>query len=105
LLQLTWIDELLEQVKKLFTSLYGDQLKKQDASKIKCHFDDYFESRITQLEKNAGGFSRAVVNVNVPSTPNSAIVATKDAPPPMPGISRGILHYFVNTIWIYLTQV
>lgn len=93
LLQLTWIDELLDQVKKLFTSLYGEQLKKPHTSAIKCHFDDYFESRVRELEKKAGG-SRPVPSATDSSSATSTIDNGQwDAPPPpppMPGLMKGI---------------
>jgi signal recognition particle receptor subunit alpha len=52
-LQLTWIDELVDSVKTLFIALYGDQLKKPNTSVIECPFDEYFEQRVRELEKNA----------------------------------------------------
>ncbi|TID16022.1 P-loop containing nucleoside triphosphate hydrolase protein [Venturia nashicola] len=51
LLQITWIDQLLENVRVLFTELYGDQLTKQNTSKFLCPFDDYFDRQIAELEK------------------------------------------------------
>lgn len=51
LLQITWIDQLLENVRVLFTELYSDQLTKQNTSKIVCPFDDYFDRQIAELEK------------------------------------------------------
>ncbi|KAF8544477.1 signal recognition particle, alpha subunit, N-terminal-domain-containing protein [Trichophaea hybrida] len=91
LLQLTWIDELLDTVKKLFTSLYGDQLKKPYTSAIECHFDDYFTSRVQELEKKYGTVARATINV--PSTDVSRAATPQndkwDAPPPLiPGLLK-----------------
>ena len=88
LLQLTWIDELLDTVKKLFVALYGDQLKKPHTSTIECHFDDYFESRVRELEKKAGGPAR------VP-TPNvvDGLIEKGDGwagAPPIPGMMKGV---------------
>lgn len=51
LLQITWIDQLLENVRVLFTELYSDQLTKQNTSKVICPFDDYFDRQIAELEK------------------------------------------------------
>ncbi|KAF3901530.1 hypothetical protein ABW21_db0200156 [Orbilia brochopaga] len=59
LLQLTWIDELLDQVKKLFVALYGDKIKASNGSKIECHFDKYFDSSVTSLESKAGNQAAA----------------------------------------------
>ncbi|KAF3941652.1 hypothetical protein ABW19_dt0203370 [Dactylella cylindrospora] len=92
LLQLTWIDELLDQVRKLFTALYGEQIRKNNGSKIVCHFDKYFDSSVRSLESKAGG-------VPIIRPPNGAIDASAAkgasdsndddewlAPPPMPGV-------------------
>lgn len=51
LLQITWIDQLLENVRVLFTELYSDQLTKQNTSKVVCPFDEYFDRQIAELEK------------------------------------------------------
>ncbi|KAE9992798.1 hypothetical protein EG327_007722 [Venturia inaequalis] len=51
LLQISWIDQLLENVRVLFTELYSDQLTKQNTSKVICPFDDYFDRQIAELEK------------------------------------------------------
>jgi signal recognition particle receptor subunit alpha len=91
LLQLTWIDELLDTVKKLFTSLYGDQLKKPNTSTIECHFDDYFASRVQDLEKKYGSATRPTTHAPA----NTAHAAPNpqnekwDAPPPVPGLMKG----------------
>jgi len=91
LLQLTWIDELLDTVKKLFTTLYGEQLKKPHTSTIECHFDDYFENRMRELEKKAGGPRPIASNVDSRSTTPTIVKEQWDAPPPpppMPGIMK-----------------
>lgn len=85
LLQLTWIDELLDTVKKLFTSLYGEQLKKPHTSTIECHFDDYFTSRVTELEKKYGTAARTVV---VPPPASPTIEKWDAPPPPNPGLIK-----------------
>ncbi|KAF8428258.1 signal recognition particle, alpha subunit, N-terminal-domain-containing protein [Tirmania nivea] len=83
LLHLAWIDELLDTVKKLFVALYGEQLKKPHVSTIECHFDDYFESRVRELEKKAGGPAKAPVH----STANGKDEGWGEAPP-IPGMMR-----------------
>ncbi|KAK9428390.1 SRP54-type protein [Lipomyces doorenjongii] len=56
LLQISFIDELLASVKKLFTTLYGDELKNKDPEKLPvCKFDDYFAVRYAELEKLSVG--------------------------------------------------
>ena len=91
LLQLTWIDELLDTVKTLFTTLYGEQLKKSNGSTIECHFDDYFNSRVQELEKKAGGQSRlssgtATAYTDSPAPPDPS----QWAPPPIPSLLKGM---------------
>lgn len=84
LLHLTWIDELLDTVKKLFIALYGEQLKKPHISTIECHFDEYFESRVRELEKKAGGPAKAPPVKNIP---NGKDEGWGEAPP-IPGMMR-----------------
>ncbi|EPS36947.1 hypothetical protein H072_9491 [Dactylellina haptotyla CBS 200.50] len=55
LLQLTWIDELLDKVKKLFVTLYEHEIKNSKGTKIQCPFDQYFDSIIRSLERKAVG--------------------------------------------------
>ncbi|KAI5852282.1 signal recognition particle, alpha subunit, N-terminal-domain-containing protein [Tricharina praecox] len=88
LLQLTWIDELLDTVKTLFTSLYGDQLKKPHTSTIECHFDDYFNTRVHDLEKKYGAVTRPVVAAAPAPSESPALQDKWDAPPPIPGSMR-----------------
>lgn len=75
-------------MKKLFVALYGDQLKKPHTSTIECHFDDYFESRVRELEKKAGGPAR----VPTPSIVDSSIGKGDGwtEAPPIPGMMRGV---------------
>ncbi|KAJ8098664.1 SRP54-type protein [Lipomyces tetrasporus] len=66
LLQISFIDELLASVKKLFTTLYGDELKDKDPESLPvCRFDNYFAVRYAELEKLSAG--RKVGEVSVPS--------------------------------------
>lgn len=48
---MTWIDQLLENVRVLFTELYSDQLTKPNTSNIVCPFDHYFDRQVADLEK------------------------------------------------------
>jgi signal recognition particle receptor subunit alpha len=51
LVHLTWIDKLLDNVRALFTGLYGEQLKKEHTSILDCRkFTPYFERQIQELE-------------------------------------------------------
>lgn len=81
LLQLTWIDELLDTVKKLFVTLYGEELKKPHTSTIECHFDDYFESRVRELEKRAGGPARPIAAAQVDNGWQESPISSKPGTP------------------------
>ncbi len=72
--------------------LYGDQLKKPHTTVVECHFDEYFDLQIRELEKTAlnqdtrVAESAALIEVAPPSTPKDH----RDEPPPLPGVlSRG----------------
>ncbi|KAH0538208.1 hypothetical protein FGG08_005177 [Glutinoglossum americanum] len=87
LLHLSWIDELLDKVKDLFVELYGSQLKKPNTSVVECHFGDYFDTIVRDLETASGGLpERYVATVAKSVPPNPAL--SLDEPPPLPGILR-----------------
>lgn len=49
---MTWIDKLLDNVRALFTGLYGEKLKKEHTAIIDTSkFNPYFERQIQELEK------------------------------------------------------
>ncbi|CAG8950096.1 hypothetical protein HYFRA_00008330 [Hymenoscyphus fraxineus] len=91
LLHLSWIDKLVDNIKTLFVDLYGDQLKKPHTTVVECHFDDYFDQQVRELEKTA-------LNQDTRTAESSAfleevppsISESIDEPPPLPGLlSRG----------------
>ncbi|KAM7209712.1 putative signal recognition particle receptor subunit alpha [Naviculisporaceae sp. PSN 640] len=52
LLHLSWIDKLVDNIKAIFVSLYGDQLKKPNTTILECPgFDAYFDQQYAELEK------------------------------------------------------
>ncbi|KAH6854909.1 signal recognition particle, alpha subunit, N-terminal-domain-containing protein [Chaetomium sp. MPI-CAGE-AT-0009] len=54
LLHLPWIDKLVDNIKAIFLSLYGDQLKKPNTTIIECiKFDEYFEQQLQELEQGS----------------------------------------------------
>lgn len=68
--------------------MYGEQLKRPHTSTIECHFDNYFDSRIAELERRSGGPARFIAPpVSAEQTPE---LEKWDAPlpPPIPGILR-----------------
>ncbi|KAG0651428.1 Signal recognition particle receptor [Hyphodiscus hymeniophilus] len=92
LLHLSWIDKLVDNIRTIFVDLYGDQLKKPHTTLVECHFDEYFDQQIRELEKTSlnqdprSTESAAPDEVAPPLTPK----VFADEPPPLPGLlSRG----------------
>lgn len=51
LLHISWIDKLVDNIKVIFISLYGDQLKKPNTTIVECiGFDKYFDQQLQELE-------------------------------------------------------
>lgn len=68
--------------------LYGDQLKKPHTTIVECHFDEYFDQQIQQLEKTA--LSQDTRSLEA-ATSVSPFVGKGDEPPPLPRLhSRGV---------------
>ncbi|KAH6679420.1 signal recognition particle, alpha subunit, N-terminal-domain-containing protein [Halenospora varia] len=92
LLHLSWIDKLVDNIKTLFVDLYGDQLKKPHTTIVECHFDDYFDQQIRELEKTALNQDTRVAESTafLEEAPVSVSGNLGDEPPPLPGLlSRG----------------
>jgi len=93
LLHLSWIDKLVDNIKTIFVDLYGDQLKKPHTTIVECHFDEYFDRQIQQLEKTALNQDTRVAESSalLEEAPPSLVEDSGDEPPPLPGIlSRGM---------------
>jgi signal recognition particle receptor subunit alpha len=93
LLHLSWIDQLLDNIKTLFVELYGDQLKKPHTTLVECHFDKYFDQQIGELEKTALNQDIRVAESSALADqgPPPLLGNLGDEPPPMPGLlSRGM---------------
>ncbi|EFX02004.1 signal sequence receptor alpha [Grosmannia clavigera kw1407] len=51
LLHLSWIDKLVENIKTIFASLYGEQLTRPHTTIVECaRFDNYFDQQMNELE-------------------------------------------------------
>lgn len=92
LLHLSWIDKLVDNIKTIFVELYGDQLRKPHTTVVECHFEEYFDQQIKELEKSA--LSRDTRTAEsaalVEQAPPSATHDLLDEPPPLPGLlTRG----------------
>ena len=92
LLHLSWVDKLVDNIKTIFVDLYGDQLKKPHTTIVECHFDEYFDQQIQQLEKTTlGQDTRALSSSELHQESHLSLVGNpRDEPPPLPGLrSRG----------------
>ena len=70
--------------------LYGDQLKKPHTTLVECHFDEYFDQQIRELEKTALNQDTRVARSTIEEIPPSTSRDFGDEPPPLPGLlSRG----------------
>lgn len=73
MLQITFIDELLSSVKKLFTTLYAEELKAKDSDHLPvCHFGNYFDVRYAELEKTSTGRKITAASTMVEAEDGSA---------------------------------
>ena len=59
LLHLTWVDKLLDDVRKIFLSVYKDQLQKPNSTALKYSFDSYFDKELERLNQSTGGEATA----------------------------------------------
>ncbi|KAL9131436.1 MAG: hypothetical protein Q9217_000650 [Psora testacea] len=91
LLHLTWIDKLLDNIRIIFTDLYGEQLRKPHTSVVECDFDGYFDQQVRELEGSAEKSTQGPPQIAVEDTEISPIgLKVHDAlPPPLPGIAPG----------------
>lgn len=88
LLHLSWVDKLVDNIKTIFVDLYGDQLRKPHTTIVECHFDEYFDQQIKQLEKAA--LSQDTRAIEAATSSPSFAANLGDEPPPLPGVrSRG----------------
>ena len=88
LLQLSWIEKLLDNIKTLFVDLYGDQLRKPYTSVVECDFDAYFDQQLRELEGSVNSAAPPRKLQENDLTPPSSSDAG-DEPPPIPGLLQG----------------
>jgi signal recognition particle receptor subunit alpha len=88
LLQITYIDKLLDNVRALFSELYKDEIKKPDTSVVNCPFDKYYDAQVNELEKTYGG-AKQIPSADI--TPPSSDASAEDMPPPpLPAFQKGV---------------
>ena len=72
LLQLTWVDKLLDNLRLIFVDLYGDQLRKPHTTVVECDtFGQYYEQQVKELESSQRAGEHAAPQI---------LVANADAP-------------------------
>lgn len=102
LLHLSWIDKFLDNIRTIFVDLYGDQLRKPHTSIVECHFDEYFDQQIRELEK--AGLSRDAHDGDPGMFLNEGLpeLLADEEPPPIPGLLLGGIHNWIEFIVLYL---
>jgi signal recognition particle receptor subunit alpha len=79
LVHLTWVDKLLDNVRALFVGLYGEQLKAQRSTLLKCDkFDAYFDRQLQDLDGHADDIPQRPQPTSAESADNDS---ADDAPP------------------------
>ena len=92
LLHLSWIDQLLDNLRVIFVDLYRDQLKKPYTSVFACDFDVYFDQQVSELEGLADrNVQKAPELISGDWTPPSSSENGHDEPPPLPGLLSGMI--------------
>ncbi|KAF1808763.1 P-loop containing nucleoside triphosphate hydrolase protein [Eremomyces bilateralis CBS 781.70] len=92
LLHLSWIDQLLDNVRTLFSELYGGQLKKSSIAKFECDFTPYFDRQIEEFERLDNNAKSSGPESSVDLTPSSSSAedetGTDVSPPPIPVLRK-----------------
>ncbi|KAF4124779.1 signal recognition particle receptor subunit alpha [Geosmithia morbida] len=53
LLHLSWVDKLVDNIRTIFVSLYGDLFTRPHATAVDCsNFDDYFDQQLQELDRS-----------------------------------------------------
>ncbi|KLJ05875.1 fused signal recognition particle receptor [Blastomyces silverae] len=84
LLHLTWIDELLENIKTIFVEMYKEQLKQPNSRIIEYPFDKYFDQQVKELESAAGTAVESRPPLLADDKKDTLVDADNGGPPPPP---------------------
>lgn len=55
ILNLTWVDKLLDDIRTIFVEVYRGQLEEVDYAALKYPFDKYYEEELRRLDQSTGG--------------------------------------------------
>ncbi|EEQ91622.1 fused signal recognition particle receptor [Blastomyces dermatitidis ER-3] len=84
LLHLTWIDELLENIKTIFVEMYKEQLKQPNSRIVEYPFDKYFDQQVKELESAAGTAVESRPPLLADDKKDTLVDADNGGPPPPP---------------------
>ncbi|EFQ97236.1 signal recognition particle receptor subunit alpha [Nannizzia gypsea CBS 118893] len=84
LLHLSWIDDLLENIKTIFLGLYKEQLKGSQFRVTNYPFDKYFEQQLRELDQTTELPAEDKRQLGVESKRDALTQADTGGPPPPP---------------------
>lgn len=82
----------MDNIKTIFVDLYGDQLKKPHTTIVECHFDDYFDQQIRELERTGPNRISLTADSDVFHDETESELLADESPPPIPGLLSGGEH-------------
>ncbi|GAT29627.1 signal sequence receptor alpha subunit [Aspergillus luchuensis] len=91
LLQLGWIDKLLDNISTLYIDLYKDQLRSTRARIAQYPFDKYFDQQVRELEDKSGPISSEAFVAHAVDKKDPLVSSDNGGPPPppVPGLLKG----------------
>ncbi|OJI79876.1 hypothetical protein ASPTUDRAFT_48590 [Aspergillus tubingensis CBS 134.48] len=84
LLQLGWIDKLLDNISTLYIDLYKDQLRSTRARIAQYPFDKYFDQQVRELEDKSGPISSEAFVAHAVDKKDPLVSSDNGGPPPPP---------------------
>jgi Signal recognition particle, alpha subunit, N-terminal len=102
LLHLSWIDKFVDNIKTIFVDLYSDQLRKPHTSVVECHFDEYFDQQIRELENTGSVRDAHNGDPYVSLKEERPELLADEEPPPIPGLLPGGRDNRIGFIILYL---
>lgn len=82
MLQLSWTDKLVDNIKTIFVQLYGDQLTKPNTTQVECKgFDKYFNQQLQELEGSDSKYPAQIQTVHATNEKDAVSGKQGDDPP------------------------
>ncbi|RAH42190.1 signal recognition particle receptor subunit alpha [Aspergillus brunneoviolaceus CBS 621.78] len=82
ILQLGWIDKLLDNIATLYIDLYKDQLRSTRARIVQYPFDKYFDQQVRELEGSSGFVASESSVANAVDKKDPLVSSDNGGPPP-----------------------